>query len=85
MPMITPGDIALTLIALLFIGLAWSARRREARLWNNGTCPRCGSRWRLTSTNSTGDRHYTDRCGNSIWISYRVDKPRSPRPIEEKK
>lgn len=72
----TAGDISLSLIALLFLGAVFFARRREKRQWNNGHCRECGAPWGKKLTfNGTGDRLYMcSQCSNEIWISYNVDK-----------
>ena len=57
----------------IIIGLILT-RRNEKRKWNNGTCSKCGDKWKLFDIDSQGGRMY--RCDNWHYcdISYNIDK-----------
>lgn len=50
------------------------ARNRESKDWNNGISPYTNKPWVSFDMDSQGGRGYRDENGNTIWISYNVDK-----------
>ena len=68
--------IGITVILYLFVGMV-QTRKLEMKAYNNGICPVCGGKYICDSGDSQGGRRYRcDKCGNFIWITYNVDKPR---------
>lgn len=63
----------LTLLTLMLYGSVW-AYRTDKKKWNNGICIQSGQPWKCFDMDSQGGRGYDDGRGNSIWISYSVDK-----------
>ena len=64
---------------LFFTGLInILGRKSEKKSWNEGKCPKCGTKWRCFDNDSQGGRGYVcDKCKSIIWISYHVDRDRS--------
>lgn len=66
---------------VIFFAMGGITRSAEKREYNNGMCPKCGSRLVLTDMDSQGGRWYTcshrydktDPCDYDCWISYDVD------------
>ena len=63
--------VAIVVIFIAFalaIGWAWN---KEISEWNNGTCDKCGGKYKSFDTDSQGGVGYKcDSCGNVIWITY---------------
>jgi len=62
---------------VIFVGLMAWARAGEKKEWNNGTNALNGREWVSFDVDSQGGRGYDDGVGNTIWITYGVDKKRS--------
>jgi len=62
------------MLVTLFIMLIVLARNGEKKDWNKGISPYTNKPWRLFDVDSQGIRGYTDSLGNTIWITYNVDK-----------
>lgn len=66
--------ITILLIIIVIIGALYT-RNEENNLWNNGKCSNCREDWELKDYDSQGGRLYMcSKCGNTIWIDYKVDK-----------
>lgn len=57
-----------------FLILIMGARLAEIRRWNGGVCAKSGERWDLYTANYGGSRGYKDMSGNTVWISFKIDK-----------
>lgn len=65
---------ALSLVVVFAI-IVMFVRHLEKRNFNNGICTNCNSKFRRFDTDSQGGRGYIcDKCGNTVWVSYKVDK-----------
>ena len=76
-----PTDIAaiiisLTIVVAIILGI-FIARNLEKKDFNKGRCRNCEGRLRCFDRDSQSGRGYIcDTCGNVVWISYNVDKPK---------
>lgn len=49
-------------------------RYLEKYAWNDGICRASGLMWKNFDMDSQGGRGYKDAIGNTLWVSYNVDK-----------
>ena len=66
-------------VVLVFIVLLYFGRRAEKLAWNNGFCPKCGSKlvlpgWMVDSQGGRGWTCPSSDCHYTAWVSWRVDK-----------
>lgn len=62
-------------VVSLFVVAIAIARYSEAKQFNRGKCRKCNRKLRSFSTDSQGGRGYIcDKCGYTVWVSYKVDK-----------
>ena len=62
------------ILMVVVIVLSAIIYHKDKLAWNNGRCPKCGSRWRFKGSHLGETRVYKcTHCGNEIFVSYRVD------------
>lgn len=61
---------AIALVTIIMLGGVW-AYFRERRVWNEGCCGVCGSRWLYNTSDSQGGLNFECECGRNCWITYR--------------
>jgi len=70
----TTKIVVIFLMVVAFVIIVIIARNLEKKIFNKGYCKECDGKLRVFDTDSHGGRGYKcEKCGSSIWISYRVD------------
>ena len=66
--------LAILMISICICGIL-IARYSEKKNYNNGICPKCGTKYKESKAiQLSGERdYYCPNCGNYITVSYNVD------------